>query len=79
MGGFETEETTAGEDFSMVNSQLSNQPRITLNPPEKPKIPWTYSLPRCAECMDYLPALGEKLLHSRGNVGKYYLHGASGR
>ncbi len=31
-----------------------------------------------APCMDYLPTLGEHLLHSRGNVGKYYLHGASG-
>ena len=28
--------------------------------------------------MDYFPALGEKLSHSRGNVGKYSLHGASG-
>ena len=28
--------------------------------------------------MDYLPTLGEKWLHSRGNVGKYSLHGAFG-
>ena len=28
--------------------------------------------------MDYLPTLGEKWLHSRGNVGKYSLHGTSG-
>ena len=28
--------------------------------------------------MDYLPTLGEKWPHSRGNVGKYSLHGASG-
>ncbi len=36
--------------------------------------------PRCAECMDYLPTLqvGEIWLHSRGHVGKYSLHGASG-
>ncbi len=32
-----------------------------------------------APCMDYLPTLGEKWLHSRGNVGKYSLHGASGK
>ena len=31
-----------------------------------------------APCMDYLPTLGEKWLHSRGNVGKYSLHGAVG-
>ncbi len=31
-----------------------------------------------APCMDYIPTLGEKWLHSRGNVGKYSLHGASG-
>ena len=31
-----------------------------------------------APCMDYLPTLGEKWPHSRGNVGKYSLHGASG-
>ena len=29
-------------------------------------------------CMDYLPTLGKKWPHSRGNVGKYSLHGASG-
>ena len=28
--------------------------------------------------MDYLPTLGEKWPHSKGNVGKYSLHGASG-
>ena len=28
--------------------------------------------------MNYLPTLGEKWPHSRGNVGKYSLHGASG-
>ena len=28
--------------------------------------------------MDYLPTLGEKWPHSRGNVGKYSIHGASG-
>ncbi len=28
--------------------------------------------------MDYLPTLGEKWLHSRGNVGKYSLHGSYG-
>ena len=28
--------------------------------------------------MDYVPTLGEKWPHSRGNVGKYSLHGASG-
>ena len=31
-----------------------------------------------APCMDYLPTLGAKWPHSRGNVGKYSLHGASG-
>ena len=31
-----------------------------------------------APCMNYLPTLGEKWLHSRGNVGKYSLHGAFG-
>ncbi len=31
-----------------------------------------------APCMDYLPTLGEKWPHSKGNVGKYSLHGASG-
>ena len=31
-----------------------------------------------APCMDYLPTLGEKWLHSRGNAGKYSLHGAFG-
>ena len=31
-----------------------------------------------APCMDYLPTLGEKWQHSRGNIGKYSLHGASG-
>ena len=31
-----------------------------------------------APCMDYLPTLGEKWLHSRQNVGKYCLHGAFG-
>ena len=29
-------------------------------------------------CMDYLPTLGEKWLHSKGDVGKYPLHGAFG-
>ena len=29
-----------------------------------------------APCMDYLLFLGEKWPHSRGNVGKYSLHGA---
>ena len=29
--------------------------------------------------MDYLPTLCEKWPHSRGNVGKYSLHGASGQ
>jgi len=28
--------------------------------------------------MDYLPTLGEKWPHSRGNVGKYSLHGSFG-
>ena len=28
--------------------------------------------------MDYLPTLGEKWPHPRGNVGNYSLHGASG-
>ena len=28
--------------------------------------------------MDYLPTLGEKWPHSRGNVGKYSLHGSCG-
>ena len=28
--------------------------------------------------MDYLPTLGEKWPHSRGNVGKYSLHGSYG-
>lgn len=28
--------------------------------------------------MDYLPRVGEKWLHSKGNVAKYTLHGASG-
>ena len=28
--------------------------------------------------MEYLPTLGEKWLHSRGNVGKYSLHGSYG-
>ena len=31
-----------------------------------------------APCMDYLPTLGEQWPHSRGNVGKYSLHGAFG-
>ena len=31
-----------------------------------------------APCMDYLPTLGEKWPHLKGNVGKYSLHGASG-
>ena len=31
-----------------------------------------------APCMEYLPTFGEKWLHSRGNVGKYSLHGAFG-
>ena len=31
-----------------------------------------------APCMDYIPTSGEKWLHSRGNVGKYSLHGAFG-
>ena len=31
-----------------------------------------------APCMDYLPTLGEKWSHSRGNVGEYSLHGAFG-
>ena len=31
-----------------------------------------------APCMDYLPTVGEKWLHSKGNVAKYTLHGASG-
>ena len=29
-----------------------------------------------APCREYLPTLGEKWPHSRGNVGKYSLHGA---
>ena len=29
--------------------------------------------------MDFLPTLGEKWLHSRGNVGKYSLHAAFGK
>ena len=29
--------------------------------------------------MDYLPTLGEEWPHSRGHVGKYSLHGASGK
>ena len=28
--------------------------------------------------MDYLPTLGKKWPHSRGNVGKYSLHGSYG-
>ena len=28
--------------------------------------------------MNYLPTLGQKWLHSRGNVGKYSLHGSFG-
>ena len=28
--------------------------------------------------MDYLPTLGEKWPHSRGNVGKYSIHGSYG-
>ena len=45
---------------------------------------WTTEFPLMVSCfpnaprMDYLPTLGEKWLHSRGNVGKYSLHGASG-
>ena len=31
-----------------------------------------------APCMDYLPTLGEKWPQSRGNIGKYSLHGAFG-
>ena len=31
-----------------------------------------------APCMDYLRTLGEKWPHSKGNVGKYSLHGAFG-
>ena len=31
-----------------------------------------------APCMVYLPTLGSKWPHSRGNVGKYSLHGAFG-
>ena len=31
-----------------------------------------------APCMEYLRTFGEKWLHSRGNVGKYSLHGAFG-
>ena len=31
-----------------------------------------------ASCMDYLRTLGEKWPHSKGNVGKYSLHGAFG-
>jgi len=31
-----------------------------------------------APCMDYLPTLAEEWPHPRGNVGKYFLHGASG-
>ena len=34
--------------------------------------------PRCAECREYLPTLGSKWPHSRGNVGKYSIHGAFG-
>ena len=32
-----------------------------------------------APCIKYLPTLGEKWPHSKGNVGKYSLHGASGK
>ena len=28
--------------------------------------------------MEYLPTLGETWLHSRGNVGKYTIHGSFG-
>ena len=28
--------------------------------------------------MEYLPTLGEKWRHSRGNVGKYTIHGSFG-
>ena len=31
-----------------------------------------------APCREYLPTLGEKWPHSRGNVGKYSIHGAFG-
>ena len=31
-----------------------------------------------APCREYLPTLGSKWPHSRGNVGKYSMHGASG-
>ena len=31
-----------------------------------------------APCREYLPTIGEKWSHSRGNVGKYSLHGAFG-
>ncbi len=31
-----------------------------------------------APCREYLPTLGEKWPHSRGNVGKYSRHGAFG-
>ena len=27
-------------------------------------------------CIEYLPTLGEKWPHSRGNVGKYTIHGS---
>ena len=49
------------------------KPTGTLVPP----LMHGFSIPN-APCMDYLPTLGEKWPHSRGNVGKYSIRGASG-
>ena len=38
----------------------------------------TYKYIPDAPCREYLPTLGEKWPHSRGNVGKYSIHGAFG-
>ena len=37
------------------------------------------NIPRCAECMEYLPRLGETWPHEQGEMYIYYsLHGATG-
>ena len=39
-------------------------------------LPFSTVITQC--CMDYLLTLGETCRHSRGSVGKYFLHGAFG-
>ena len=51
----------------------------TQEPLSTQEAPWnTVNTYPDAPCMDYLPTLGEKWPQSKGNVGKYSLHGASG-